>query len=265
MLIDSFTVIAQLINFLLLVWLLKRFLYRPILRAIDAREQRLRDAQQQAEQQRQQATQLQHQLEHERTAFHEQQQTLAQARQQQAEQQAQQWLEEQRQQIDEQRRRWQQQLCQEQQAVHHQLTAHAQQALIDSLRQILQDLADQPLEQQLYQVFIHQLTHLDNTGRQQLAHALRSSQTGGSAVLLRSSFALSEEQQRELRQLLSEHWQCHDIGFCRDTTLICGLELVTDGHKVSWTLAQRLDELEQQLQQHLVHSPICNLPPQEHP
>src|SRR5690554_8014709 len=36
--IDWITVAAQLANFLLLVWLLKRFLYRPILKGIDARE-----------------------------------------------------------------------------------------------------------------------------------------------------------------------------------------------------------------------------------
>ncbi|MCH9698254.1 MAG: F0F1 ATP synthase subunit B, partial [Gammaproteobacteria bacterium] len=41
MLIDWFTVSAQIINFLILVWLLKRFLYQPILNAIDAREQRI--------------------------------------------------------------------------------------------------------------------------------------------------------------------------------------------------------------------------------
>ena len=41
MLIDWFTVVAQTVNFLVLVWLLKRFFYRPILNAIDAREQRI--------------------------------------------------------------------------------------------------------------------------------------------------------------------------------------------------------------------------------
>ena len=41
MLIDWFTVSAQIVNFLILVWLLQRFLYRPILDAIDAREQRV--------------------------------------------------------------------------------------------------------------------------------------------------------------------------------------------------------------------------------
>jgi hypothetical protein len=41
MLIDWFTVGAQIVNFLILVWLLKRFLYKPILDAIDAREKRI--------------------------------------------------------------------------------------------------------------------------------------------------------------------------------------------------------------------------------
>ena len=41
MLIDWFTVSAQALNFFILVWLLKRFLYQPILDAIDAREKRV--------------------------------------------------------------------------------------------------------------------------------------------------------------------------------------------------------------------------------
>ena len=41
MLIDWFTVGAQVINFLILVWLLKLFFFRTILDALDARENRI--------------------------------------------------------------------------------------------------------------------------------------------------------------------------------------------------------------------------------
>lgn len=41
MLIDWFTVGAQVFNFLVLVWLMKRYLYQPILHAIDTREARI--------------------------------------------------------------------------------------------------------------------------------------------------------------------------------------------------------------------------------
>ena len=43
MLIDWFTVGAQALNFVVLVWLMKRFLYRPVLDAIAAREKRIAD------------------------------------------------------------------------------------------------------------------------------------------------------------------------------------------------------------------------------
>lgn len=60
MLIDWFTIVAQIFNFLILLWLLKRFLYKPILNAMDEREQkityRLREAQR-AEQEAEQEAQ----------------------------------------------------------------------------------------------------------------------------------------------------------------------------------------------------------------
>ena len=43
MLFNCFTVIAQVLNFLMLIWLMKRFLYQPILDAIDARERHIAD------------------------------------------------------------------------------------------------------------------------------------------------------------------------------------------------------------------------------
>jgi len=43
MLIDWFTVGAQVLNFVVLIWLLRRFLYQPVLNAIAAREKRIAD------------------------------------------------------------------------------------------------------------------------------------------------------------------------------------------------------------------------------
>jgi len=48
MLFDWFTFAAQLLNFIILVWLLKRFLYRPVLKAIDDREKKFADELQEA-------------------------------------------------------------------------------------------------------------------------------------------------------------------------------------------------------------------------
>ncbi|GAI65332.1 unnamed protein product [marine sediment metagenome] len=49
MLIDSFTVIAQIINFLILIYLLKRFLFNRIIKIMDDRENQITGQMQDAE------------------------------------------------------------------------------------------------------------------------------------------------------------------------------------------------------------------------
>ncbi|NER81960.1 MAG: ATP F0F1 synthase subunit B, partial [Leptolyngbya sp. SIO1D8] len=51
MLIDPFTTLAQIVNFLILVTLLKHFLYGPITRTMAQREQTIANRLEQAEQQ----------------------------------------------------------------------------------------------------------------------------------------------------------------------------------------------------------------------
>ncbi len=55
--IDYFTIIAQIINFLILVFLLRHFLYGPLLRSMDEREQKISTRLKEAEQQMKEAEQ----------------------------------------------------------------------------------------------------------------------------------------------------------------------------------------------------------------
>ena len=67
MLIDWFTVGAQALDFIILVWLLKRFLYRPILNAVDAREQRIAAELADADEKRAEAQKGREEFQHKRT------------------------------------------------------------------------------------------------------------------------------------------------------------------------------------------------------
>ena len=69
MLINWFTVLAQAVNFLLLIYLLKRFLYGPILKAMNAREKRISDRLNDAEAARQKALTRAQESAKERQAF----------------------------------------------------------------------------------------------------------------------------------------------------------------------------------------------------
>jgi len=53
--IDWLTVAAQIVNFLVLIWLLQRFLYKPITNAMRRREERIEDRLAEAKEAREEA------------------------------------------------------------------------------------------------------------------------------------------------------------------------------------------------------------------
>ena len=76
MLINWFTVIAQAINFLILVWLLKRFLYKPILHAIDEREKGIATQLAEAEAKKAEAQKERDDFQHKNEAFDQERSAL---------------------------------------------------------------------------------------------------------------------------------------------------------------------------------------------
>ena len=60
---DWTTFILEILNFLVLVWILQRFIYRPVLAMLDARQQRIKDETGRAEQLRSDAEALRQQYE----------------------------------------------------------------------------------------------------------------------------------------------------------------------------------------------------------
>ena len=76
MLIDWFTIGAQTLNFIILVWLLKRFLYMPILNAVDAREKRIAAELADADAQKAEAQEERDQFQRKNEEFDQQRATL---------------------------------------------------------------------------------------------------------------------------------------------------------------------------------------------
>src|SRR5579862_1751216 len=74
--INWFTVVAQGINFLILVWLMKRFLYKPILHAIDERENRVATELANADKQKAEAQKEHDQFRHKNAEFDQQRAAL---------------------------------------------------------------------------------------------------------------------------------------------------------------------------------------------
>lgn len=241
MTIDWLTVVAQIINFLILVYLLKRFLYQPVIKAMDDREEFISSQLTQAQQREQQAQAQQEKYRSELRALKEQRDALLAKSMRKAEQKTAHYLQQAREKIAENRRQWQRELQQEQQDFLSGLRKEGSQAIIHVARQLLQGLADRSLERQMIDVFIQQLEHLDGEPRQALA-------TEETTVQLVSTFDIDGELRDYLTTRLMPYIGRRELRFKQSEDLICGIELRAEGQKISWTVADYTQELERRLQ-----------------
>src|SRR5699024_4226860 len=144
--IDWITVLAQIANFLLLVWLLKRFLYRPILDGIDAREAEITKRMAQAGIAKQQANAAEADFRQQQARLQEsQEQRIAEAMDaSKAQRDA--LLAEARKRLEQEQQDWQRYLTTEREKFTAKLQRSGEQALVELTRKALIDLADETLE-----------------------------------------------------------------------------------------------------------------------
>jgi F0F1-type ATP synthase membrane subunit b/b' len=157
MLIDWFTVGAQVINFLVLVWLLKRFLYRPILDAIDAREQRIAAELADADARRAEARQERESFQHKNQEFDQQRAALFAHAMDEAKSERRRLLDETRQAADAMRAKRQEALRQEAEQLNQALLSRTQREVFAIARKTLTDLAGASLDARLVDVLIERL------------------------------------------------------------------------------------------------------------
>jgi F-type H+-transporting ATPase subunit b len=243
MLIDWFTVAAQVLNFLILVWLLKRFLYRPILHAIDARERRIAQALADANAKQAEAIRERDELRRKNEAFDRQRATLLTQATDEATAERLRLLDAARQTADALRGERREALRREQQGLHDALARLTRDEVFAIARKTLADLAGTSLEQRMSEVFVQRLRALDPEAKADLAEALKSA---SDPVRVRSAFDLPAEQQAVIRAALNETFGA-DIPARFETApdVVSGISLSANGHEVAWTIAEYLAALEQ--------------------
>lgn len=234
MLIDWFTVAAQAVNFLLLVWLLKRFLYTPIRKAMREREQRIQSDLDQAQEARQDAQEQQQQLRRQREELDdERRQVLEQAREE-VRQWKEQAMDQARRDVETQRAAWNEALEEERRTFARRLTSRIADASLVVCRKALADLADTGLEARL-------------AGRM-LELLPGNGQAPPQRVLVRTGFPPGEELKERLRQGLAERWPgLQELSFEQVEGLGFGIECLLDQDKISWNADRYMSGLEERV------------------
>jgi F-type H+-transporting ATPase subunit b len=243
MLIDWFTVGAQLLNFLILAWLLKRFLYRPILDALDAREERIAAELADADAKRAEADRERDEFRSKNDAFDQQRAALLSQAADEAKAERQRLQEEARQAVDTLRAKRLQVLAKDTHSLNLAISRRTQQEVFAIARQALADLATTSLEERMGEVFIRRLQDLDDEARESFASSLKGA---GGPALIRSAFELPVEQRAAIQNALNETFAVEArIRFETAPELVSGIELTTNEQKIAWSIADYLASLEQ--------------------
>jgi F-type H+-transporting ATPase subunit b len=242
LLIDPFTVVAQAVNFLVLVWLLRRVLYGPITRAMTARESRIREEVQAARRLRDEA-----QAEGERYR-----QQLADfeagraARLAEARAELDGWrhahTQTVRTEVEAMRQRWQQAVEQERQAFLRELRHRAGREVLAAVRRALRDLADADLDARMVVRFLAQVNALSEAQRHELAEAARAD---GGQLRVRTASALSDADRVRLTQALPEALgDGLTVDFDVTPEVLGGVEVRAGGLKIAWTFDDYVGAIE---------------------
>ena len=242
MLIDWFTVSAQVVNFLILVWLLKRFLYKPILHAIDAREQRIAKELADADSKKTEAEKEREKFRKKNDEFDQQRDELLSKAKDEAKAERQRLLDEARQAADALRAKRQDALKREQQSMNDEITRRTREEVFAIARKTLIDLAGTTLEERMTEVFRRRLGELNNEAKEGFAKFLK---TSADPVIVRSAFELPSEQQSAIQYALQEIFTAGiQVRFETAPDVISGIELTANGQKVAWSIADYLASLE---------------------
>lgn len=246
MLVDWFTVIAQIINFLILVWLLKRFLYGRIVKAMDARQAKIVAQAEKAEEDRERArSEADAYTEMIRTFEDEHHARLKEAELEVKELRTRR-IQEARNEVGELREKWGESLARQQADFVLELKRRSGEELCKIARRALDDLADATLEQQALRVFVSDLVE-DADKRETLRKAIGDAAT---PVTISSSFPISEEQQAELtRELQTYVIGEREVRFDEDPELSCGITLHGNSHVVEWNMDAYVDELAREFEE----------------
>jgi F-type H+-transporting ATPase subunit b len=246
MLIDWFTVGAQAVNFIILVWLLKRFLYKPILNAIDTREKRIATELAAADAREALARKSHDEFDEKNKQFDRDRDALM----------AKATLEikaEHERLLDEARKAASALLSEQRAAARNDATALMDQMMrlaagevFDVARRALGDLASMTLEQRLGEIFTRRLREMKPDAKQLLDVALRAPHA---AAVVCSRFSLAAQEKATIQNALNETF-ASDIRLIFETAPdgICGIELTVGGQKLSWSIAGYLEALEEKAQ-----------------
>jgi F-type H+-transporting ATPase subunit b len=244
-LIDWFTVAAQIVNFLVLIVLLKRFLWGRLIRSIDDREARVANQLAQAEQKNKEAQSMEAELKAQAVDLENKRYVmLVQARKEADEEKAR-LTREARTAVNDLEQQWRADLETEQKDFLEKFKARTAGEVAVVIRQALADLASADLQQCAMEAFLRRLQSIDVNALRQL--------TAKEQVTVLGPLDIPEQVREKMQTILTERLGAVlKLRFEKDPAMSWGIELRGNGRRIAWTPENYMDAIEENVKAVLV-------------
>ncbi len=243
MLIDWFTVVAQFVNFVILVVALKYLLYDRILAVMEARRQRFLEREEETQRFRDEAAEESERIRAERREIESNWENMIDEARREADERRRELLEQARSQVEERERQWRDTILDHRDRLAAELRRETGERAVEISRRASSDLAGADFEAMIVATFLDRLAASVDDG--EVMDALTAEPE--EPVTVRTAFPLSDEQRDSIRTALHDLLgdPARELEWVRDPGLIAGIALIVGARRIGWAIDSYLEEVEE--------------------
>lgn len=248
MTLDWFTFAAQIVNFLILVFLLKHFLYDRIIAAMDRREEKIADRLNRAREKEEEAGEEKRKFEKKSRELKEEKDRELEKAAAEARNRRDAMIKEAGEEVERKKKEWLAALGRRKSDFLDDFRRRSAESIYGLTRRMIEDLARRPLEEEVIAVFLQRYREEDGE-REKMISAARDSKSN---LTVTTVFDLSKANKAEIAGALSEEaGEDLKINFSTNPELICGIEVKGGGYKIAWSVDYYLDFFEEEMKKFL--------------
>lgn len=242
--IDWVTFSAQIVNLIVLGWLLKRFLYKPVLNAIDAREKSISDRVNEAKNLSSKAKDELSDLKKKKDDFEKERYTLLNKTKEECEELKNRLTAEAKSEVNAQKKLWLNDLEKQKSSFFDMASEEIIKSFMNFADKSLKDLAKSNLEEQMIAVFKEKIKNLPlNTISDFKENAVECGK-----IAIYSAFEIKNND--DIETFVRKTFNIGNdvvITFNTDRKLICGIELSAKEKSLSWSMKEHLNNFKAEL------------------
>lgn len=243
--LDWLTIAAQIVNFLVLVWLLQRFLYKPITNAMRRREERIEERLAEAKAARQDAEDEAQSLKQKQAELNESKDGILENARQEAQKLREKLEIDIHEEMEDKRAAWRDHLAKERDAFVASLRRDAGQKVLKISQQVLADYADSDLSERVVTTFANRLKDLGSDTRTKLREA--AAEQGAEATIYSGEIIASASKGRITRVIHEVLSSNLDVSYHKDPDMVLGIRLTIGDYSAEWSAVRYLNRLETEL------------------